>query len=81
MKTKTYRSVTLRHSVEISTAHQLAKTPIKKLVQLFPQYSPATIYRHAQIKIGEDQPLTMRNINRGGRPRKLSNYQKRTNPF
>ena len=68
--------VTQRHSAEIAALYQKAGVLGAKLLQLFPQYSKASIYRHAKKPIGEDAPCDKRTHNKG-RPSKLTPKDKR----
>ena len=68
--------VTEMHSVEIAAVYQKASVSGAKLLQMFPQYSKASIYRHAKKPIGEDARCDKRQHNKG-RPSKLSAKDKR----
>ena len=46
--------VTEMHFKEIAAVYQKASVSRAKLLQMFPQYSKASIYRHAKKPIGED---------------------------
>ena len=68
--------VTLRHSAEMAAVHQHAEVNIKKLKELFPQYSQAKIYRHAKKPISNELQESKAK-NNGGCPRKLTEYDYR----
>ena len=68
--------VTERHSAEIAALYQKAGVSGANLLELFPQYSKATIYRHAKKTIGQDVPCDKRKHNKG-RPSKLTPKDKR----
>ena len=70
-----YEKVTMRHSCEISILYQQTKMPMKSIVKLFPQYSQATIYRHAKKKVG-DTSKKSGSGKKKGRPSKLNNGEK-----
>ena len=72
-----YEMITIRNSCEISALHQHGRVKIKDLVKMFPQYSRASIYRHAKRKIGESI-LVMPTVpsKKRGRPHKLSAAEK-----
>ena len=69
-------SVTPVHSADMAALHQHANVKIKEIVKMFPQYSQATIYRHAKRKIGADPPINRSKFNKG-RPSKLNEGDKR----
>ena len=69
-------TVAIRHSAEMAALHQVSKLPVKTIQGMFPQYSLATIYRHAKKTIGADSPIKKSKLNRG-RPRKLTERQVR----
>ena len=48
----------------------------RKLLEAFPMYSKATIYRHAKLAINETASLDRRGQNKG-RPRKLTDRDER----
>jgi len=62
--------VPVQHSAEMAALHQKANVEIRKLQAMFPQYSRATIYRHARKPFGAEPPATV--YKRRGRPRKLN---------
>ncbi len=72
----TKNKVTSRHSAEIAALYQKAGVSGKKLLDMFPQYSKASIYRHARMAIGQDDPKDRRKENKG-RPPKLTPHDKR----
>ena len=72
----TRNQVTVRHSAEIAILFQKAGVSGKKLLEMFPQYSKATIYRHAKKPIGEAAAHDKRKDNKG-RPSKLTPKDKR----
>ena len=51
--------VTEMHSVEIAAVYQKASVSGAKLLQMFPQYSKASIYRHAKKPIGLERTLAV----------------------
>lgn len=55
----------------MAALHQYSNVSVKKLKALFPQYSLATIYRHAKKDVSSEDPVNMSKFNKG-RPRKLS---------
>ena len=63
--------VHIRHSADMTALHQHANVKIKELITMFPQYSSATIYRHAKRPLGTDIPINKSKFNKG-RPRKIS---------
>ena len=63
--------VTVRHSAEIAALYQLSGVTGSQLLEKFPQYSKASIYRHAKRLIGLDAPTDKRRHNKG-RPSKLT---------
>lgn len=65
--------VNVRHSAEMAAIHQHANVNINKLKELFPQYSQATVYRHAKRAISAE-PHENKTRKNGGCPRKLSEY-------
>ena len=68
--------VTERHSAEIGALYQKAGVSGAKLLELFPEYSKAAIYRHAKTPMGQDVPCDKRKHNKG-RPSKLAPKDKR----
>ena len=70
------RKVTIKHSAETAALYQLAGVKGKILLEKFPQYSKATIYRHAVRPISEEEPFDRRRLNKG-RPPKLTELDKR----
>jgi len=64
-------AIPLQHSVEMRMAWQVGGLRGKALREKFPQYSRATVYKHAKKPIGEECRVDGRRSNRG-RPRKLS---------
>ena len=65
---KNWKKVSVRHSAEIAALHQKAGLKIKELVNLFPQYSQRSIYRHSRREIGEEEPEDKRKKNKGRPP-------------
>ena len=63
--------VTTRHSADMAAFHQKAGVSVKTLIQMFPQYGQATIYRHAKRDITAEPPIDRRKRNKG-RPPKAS---------
>lgn len=74
-KKKSKSKVTIQHAAEMAALYQKANIRGKELVELFPQYSRASIYRHATKTIGEER-VDGRTKNKG-RPCKLSEHDKR----
>ena len=73
---KKHAKVTTRHSSDIAALHQKANISIPELMEMFPQYSRASVYRHAKRDVTEEPPVDRRNTN-SGRPSKLSVRDKR----
>lgn len=73
---KKYAKITTRHSSDIAALHQKAHVSISELMEMFPQYSRASMYRHAKRDITEEDPVDRR-ISNTGRPSKLSQRDKR----
>lgn len=73
---KNRASVNPIHSADMASLHQKANVKIKEICKMFPQYSQATIYRHAKREIGADPPINRSKFNKG-RPPKLSEGDKR----
>lgn len=63
--------VTIEHSAQIRVLHQISKVKGKRLLGMFPQYKPATIYKHAKKPINGEPVFDKRTDNKG-RPRKIS---------
>ena len=63
--------VSFRHSAEMAALHQKAGTHVKELIKMYPQYSRASIYRHAKKKLCTEPPQDRRRFNKG-RPTKVS---------
>ena len=76
MPDNTPQKVTERHSAEIRAAFQLSKVRGKKLLEMFSQYSKATIYKHAKMALNA-KTCDKRKMNKG-RPTKLSLQDKRS---
>lgn len=68
--------VTVKHSAEIAALYQKANVKGEKLLELYPQYSKATIYRHAKKKISDECLFDNRKKNKG-RPSKITDQHKR----
>ena len=71
MTKKEYKKVSVRHSAEMAVMFQHGKVKGKRLLQMFPQYSRTSIYRHATKPISAEEPVDKRKFNKG-RPRKLT---------
>ena len=69
-------NVTVRHSAEMAALYQIAGLRGKALIDKFPQYSRATIYRHAKKELNGLAPFDRRKKN-PGRPRKVTAQDKR----
>jgi len=63
--------MTVRHSAELAALYQHAGVKGKKLLEMYPQYSKASVYRHAKRLISMEAPVDKRKLNKG-RPRKLT---------
>ena len=61
--------VTTRQSADMAAYHQKAGVSIKTLVEMFPQYGQATIYRHSQRDITAEPPIDRRKKNKGRSPK------------
>ena len=66
----------MEHSCQIRSIYQLCNVRGKKLLEMFPQYSKAQIYVHAQ-KALHGEPLFDKRKRNKGRPSKLSSQDKR----
>lgn len=71
-----YKKVTTRHAVEMAVLFQQAGVKGKKLLEMYPQYSKASIYRHAKKDLAQDAPIDKRKFNKG-RPSKLTAKDRR----
>lgn len=67
--------VTVEHSAQMAALKEIGK-PIPEIVKMFPMYSRATIYRHANRRLGQPSRSDKRKINKG-RPAKLSERDRR----
>ncbi len=67
--------VTTRHSAEIAALYQKAGVSGVELMKIFPQYSRATIYRHARSSLNQQAEDGRKNNK--GRPKKPSIKEKR----
>ena len=76
MNKKIYKKIPLDVSVHIRYLYQDKGVKGKELLQRFPQYSKASIYRHAKKVIGGEAIFDKRK-NNNGRPRKLTARDKR----
>ena len=77
MAKKSRKNVALEHSAQIRAAFQLSNIRGKKLLKMFPQYSKAAIYKHAQKPLNGEPVFDKRKANKG-RPSKLSSQDKRS---
>ena len=68
--------VKLEHSMQMRCLYQISNVRGRKLLELFPQYSKAIIYRHVKKSINLESPFDKRKLNKG-RPPKLSTKDKR----
>ena len=68
--------VSHEHSAQIRAVYQLTNVKGKALLAMFPQYKPATIYKHAKKPINGEPVFDKRTLNRG-RPRKLTSKDER----
>lgn len=73
---KTKNKVTVQHAAEMSALYQKGFVRGKKLLELFPWYSKATVYRHATRPIGAALIGDYRKEN-PGRPRKVDELAER----
>ena len=48
IKNKKGNLVSVPHSAEMTTVHRKASIQVKELIKMYPQYSRASIYRHAK---------------------------------
>jgi hypothetical protein len=71
------KNVALEHSAQIRAAYQLSNIRGKNLLKMFPQYSEAAIYKHAQKPLNGEPVFDKRKANKG-RPSKLSPQDKRS---
>ena len=76
-KKKTWHQVSVSHSAEMAALHQKSGMTIKELVEMFPQYSQRSIYRHAKKPFNQEAPHDKRKFNKG-QPPKLTFRDKRT---
>lgn len=78
-----YGKVTVQDSAKICALHQFGGVKGQKLLRMFPQYSKASVYRHAKRDATAGTPTDKRKFNKG-RPPKLSakdlRYIKRSVP-
>ena len=65
------------HSTQIRAAYQLSGVRGRKLLQIFPQYSKAAIYRHIKKPLNGEPVFDKRKMNKG-RPKKLSIQDERS---
>ena len=68
--------VSVRHAAQIASLHQHAGMKVKDLINMFPDYSPASIYRHSKKPIGGFDPVDKRKFNKG-RPSKVTEQDRR----
>ena len=54
---KKWEKVTIRHSAEIAALHQKAHVPVSEIVEMYPQYSRRSIYRHASKPFNEEHQI------------------------
>ena len=66
----------MEHSSQMRILYQISGIRGKKLLNMFPQYCRATVFKHAKKPINGRIAKDKRTKNRG-RPRKLSNYDRR----
>ena len=69
--------VTIEHSSQMRTVHQLANVKGRALLAMFPQYKRATVFKHAKKPINGEPVFDKRTHNKG-RPRKLTHRDGRT---
>ena len=77
MTKKGRQKVSLEHSAIIRAAYQLSNIRGANLLKMFPQYSKASIYKHAKKPLNGEAARDKRKQNKG-RPRKLSLQDKRS---
>jgi hypothetical protein len=65
------KKISHEHSAQIRVAHQLSNVRGKRLLQMFPQYSKAAIYKHAKKPLNGEPVFDKRKTNKG-RPKKLT---------
>ena len=65
-----HKQVSMRHSVEMAVLSQKAHVKGKDLLNMYPQYSRATIYRHARKSLSAD--FTDKRKSNKGRPKKIN---------
>ena len=75
MAVKKSMKVSIQHAAEMAVLFQKGNIRGHELVQMFPQYSRATIYRHATRAFGENR--VDRRKNNKGRPCILTDHDKR----
>ncbi len=73
---KSKESVPKERSIYMRYLFQEKGVCARKLLEAFPVYSKATIYRHAKLPINETASLDRRGQNKG-RPRKLTDRDER----
>ena len=71
IKNKKGNLVSVPHSAEMTTVHRKASIQVKELIKMYPQYSRASIYRHAKKKLSAEQPQDRQHFDKG-RPLKIS---------
>ena len=75
IKTIKTMKVTTEHSAQMAAMKEVGK-PISEIVKLFSMYSRATVYRHANRKLGQPSRADRRKMNKG-RPAKLTERDRR----
>ena len=68
--------VSVEHSAQMAALKEVGK-PMRDIQKLFPMYSKATIYRHANKKLGQPSRIDRRKFNKG-RPVKLTERDRRS---
>lgn len=61
---KKWEKVSIRHTAEIAALHQKANVKTKELYDMYPQYSPRSIRRHA-VKAFNEETHDRRKFNKG----------------
>ena len=70
-KNKKESLVSVQHSAEMAKVHRKASIQVKVLIKMYPQYSRASIYRHAKKKLSAEPPLDCQHFDKG-KPPKIS---------
>lgn len=68
-KNKKESLVSVQHSAEMATVHRKASIQVKELIKIYPQYSIASIYRHAKKKLSAEPPQDRQHFDKGKLPK------------